>query len=294
VPPPPELAPPPATINRRIAGGAASAATALGNQLTPSALVATGITASVLEKPELEVGELDIGSGPFDPTSPSVSSQLTSALGYAENSVIEEMTGFRGGLNEGVWFLSDSSHARDLVLKLVKCNRISATILTEAENFVKISSEFPRMSQDPAVAFPVRIFKCLGAAPERPHRHDLIVMWKVRGERMAELIAHKWYQKQFDQLWEIFDHLGQALSSYHKRYNENQHGDFQPSNVFYDEDAGDIALIDIGGMGVPTATTDIEHFNKSLKLLADVYGGQLLSEGFKSFEAGYARGIRAR
>jgi len=296
VPPPPELSPP-ATVARRTPGSASSGATAAGSTPTPSALVATGITASVLEKPELEVGELDIGSGPFDPTSPSVCSQLTSALGYSENSVIEEMTGFRGGLNEGVWFLSDSSRdppARDLVLKLVKCTRISSTILTEAENFVKVFSEFPRMSQDSSVAFPVRIFKCLGPAPERLHRHDLIVMWKARGERMAELIAHKWYQKQFDVLWEIFDQLGQALSAYHMRYNENQHGDFQPSNVMYDEDTGEIALIDIGGMGVPTATTDIEHFSKSLKLLADVYGSQLLSEGFKSFEAGYARGIRAR
>jgi hypothetical protein len=293
--PPPELAPPtPATtvaVSRRaptvVGAGAA------GPTSAASALVATGITAGVLQKPELEVGELDIGSGRFDPTEQSVRAQLISALGYSENSNIEEMTGFRGGLNEGVWFLSDDSQ-RDLVLKLVKCHRISATLLTEAENFVKIAAEHPRISHDQAVAFPVRVFKCLGPSPERAHRHDLIVMWKVRGERMAELIAHKWYEKRFDALWEIFEKLGEALAAFHERYGENQHGDFQPSNVFYDEETSDIALIDIGGMGVPTSTTDKEHFNKSLKLLSDVYGNNLLAEGVKSFEAGYARAVRAR
>merc|ERR1719331_3793684 len=103
------------------------------------------------------------------------------------------MTGFRGGLNEGVWFLSDPSNpsCKDLVLKLVKCTRLSSRVVTEAENLVRLNNDHPRIASDPAVAFPVRIFKCMG--PEQTHRYDLVVMWKVKGERMAELIAHKWY-----------------------------------------------------------------------------------------------------
>lgn len=293
-----ELPPPPPVPERsRAAVGSAGAASGGGGSCS-STLMATGLSgASVLQRPELEVGELDIGSGAFDPTQPEMHQTLASMLGYSSDSVIEEMTGFRGGLNEGVWFLCDERQqppVRDLVLKLVKCTRISASILTEAENFVKMFAEYPKIVKDPAVAFPVRIFKCLGPGPERQHRYDLIVMWKVKGERLAELIAHKWYQKQLEPLWQILSRLGQTLAAFHFRYNENQHGDFQPSNVFYDEDTGELALIDIGGMGVQSSESDIEHFGKSLKLLADVYGSQILLEGLRAFQAGYDESIRAR
>lgn len=252
---------------------------------------------SVHHKPQLEVGELDIGSGAFDPKAKSMHARIAFLLGISMNSSMEEMTGFRGGLNEGVWFLTDHAQSpppKELVLKLVKCTRISSRILTEAENFVKMYSQHPKIAYDPAVAFPVRIFKCHGPAPEKQHRYDLIVMWKVKGERLAELIAHKWYQKSFDELWQIFERLGECLSSFHLRYNESQHGDFQPSNVFYEEDTDAISLIDIGGMGVPTSESDVEHFSKSLKLLSDVYGDPLVLKGQRSLETGYAAGLRAR
>jgi len=188
---------------------------------------------------------------------------------------------------------SQSPPVKDLVLKLVKCSRLGPRCLTEAENFVKLNNDHPKISKDPLVAFPVRIFKCHGPGPERPHRYDLVVMWKVTGERMAEFIAHKWYAKEFDDLWQVFERVGQTLASFHQRYGDSQHGDFQPSNVFYDQETGDMSLIDIGGMGVPTSETDFEHFNKALKLLADVYGSQLLT-GQKSFETGHTAGMRAR
>lgn len=262
----------------------------------PSELVATGLSgANVSEQTGLEVGELDIGPGRFDPTQPELRAQLTAGVGFSLNSTIEEMTGFRGGLNEGVWFLSDQSQSppgKDLVLKLVKCTRISSRILTEAENFVKINADHPQIARDPGVAFPVRIFKCHGPAPERLHRYDLIVMWKVHGERLTEWIAHKWYSKAFEELWQIFDRMGHIIYAFHDRYCDSQHGDFQPSNVFYDEESGDISLIDIGGMGVPTSENDVDHFSKSLKLLADAYGSQLL-QGTTRFEAAYAT-ARAR
>jgi len=261
----------------------------------PSELVATGLSGSSLSETGLEVGELDIGSERFDPTQPELRAQLTAGLGFSPNSTIEEMTGFRGGLNEGVWFLSDqrqSPPVKDLVLKLVKCTRISSRILTEAENFVKINNDHPQIARDPGVAFPVRIFKCHGPAPERLHRYDLIVMWKVHGERLTEWIAHKWYSKAFEELWQIFDRLGHIIYAFHDRYCDSQHGDFQPSNVFFDEESGDISLIDIGGMGVPTSEGDVDHFSKSLKLLADAYGSQLL-QGVGHFEAAHAT-ARAR
>lgn len=295
--PPPELPPQPPAMSERCRGIAPAGGGAASSTACASTLVATGLSgASVLQKPQLEVGELDIGSGKFDPTESSMRSQLLTLLGYSQTSTIEEMTGFRGGLNEGVWFLSDTQQnppVRDLVLKLVKCTRMSTRVVTEGENLVKLAADHPKIARDPAVAFPVRIFKCHGPGPERPHRYDLVVMWKAQGERMAELIAHKWYSNALEDLWQIFELLGQTLAAFHMRYNDSQHGDFQPSNVFYDEESSHISLIDIGGMGVPTSESDTEHFNKSLKLLADAYGSQLLT-GQRYFEQGYAAGKRAR
>mmetsp|Transcript_158507 Transcript_158507/g.279839 ORF Transcript_158507/g.279839 Transcript_158507/m.279839 type:complete len:1079 (+) Transcript_158507:222-3458(+) len=273
----------------------ASAPTAGPHRVDPAA--ASGQAAGL----GIRVGDLDIGAGAFDPTQPSLRAQLIGKMGCTENSSIEEMTGFRGGLNEGVWFLSDmpqgvADHGRigkqEFVLKLVRCYRISPKVLTEAENFLKMAKLHPTIVTDTSVAFPIWIFSCLG--PDKSKRYDLIVMWKARGERLAELIAHKWYMKQFDVLWGIFEKLGLNLGSFHRRYGNAQHGDFQPSNIFYDEKEDKISLIDVGGMGVLTMENDVEHFAKALKLLAEAYGPQLISEGLRAFETGYARAVSAR
>jgi len=159
-------------------------------------------------------------------------------------------------------------------------------VLTEAENCLKISREHPSVINDPVVAFPLKIFSCLD--PGGAKRYDLLVMRRVRGERFAELIARKWYGKQIPHLFRIMEELGACLGGFHSRYGV-QHGDFQPSNIFYDEETGAVALIDVGGMGVPTTESDVEHFAKSLRLLSDVYGTRLSTEGLRHFERGYAK-----
>lgn len=209
------------------------------------------------------------------------------------------MQGFRGGLNEGVWFMSDPDNvpsepskqgpgnaSGDLVLKLVRCHRVASSVPTEAENFIKLFRDHPRIIDDPNLAFPCMIFSCMLTGQKR---HDLIVMRKVRGERLAELIARKWYGNQRQHLMQILERLGTALGEFHARYSNKQHGDFQPSNFFYDEATDLISLIDNGGIGIPTTDTDIQHFTKSIKLLADCYGPQLGSDGLHAFERGYAR-----
>jgi len=239
----------------------------------------------------LDVGELDIGSGPFDPTQQSIRSQLLAKLGLSSHATIEEMQGFRGGLNEGVWFATDASKGsvkEELVLKLVRCHRVAASIPTEAENCLRIFREHSSAVNDSTIAFPIKIFSCLGTGGTK--RYDLIVMRRVRGERLAELIARKWYSKQLPQLMQILEKLGICLAEFHARYSNSQHGDFQPSNIFYDEDEDEIALIDVGGMGVPTMESDVEHFAKSMKLLAEAYGVQLSADGMRHFERGYAIG----
>mmetsp|Transcript_112952 Transcript_112952/g.364655 ORF Transcript_112952/g.364655 Transcript_112952/m.364655 type:complete len:737 (-) Transcript_112952:280-2490(-) len=239
----------------------------------------------------LEAGELPMGAGPFDPSSEATMARLSQRLGLSEPTV-EEMQGFRGGLNEGVWFLGGSIGAaaggghEEFVLKLVRCCRIASNILTEAENCLKIYREHPAVARDPTLAFPLKIFSCVDSAGTK--RHDLLVMRKVRGERFAELIARKWYGNQVAQLLQTMERLGACLGEFHSRYKV-QHGDFQPSNIFYDEETEAVALIDVGGMGVPTTESDVEHFSRALRLLSDVYGARLASDGLRHFERGYAR-----
>eukprot|EP00929_Paragymnodinium_shiwhaense_P068968 TRINITY_DN34794_c0_g1_i3.p1 TRINITY_DN34794_c0_g1~~TRINITY_DN34794_c0_g1_i3.p1 ORF type:complete len:244 (+),score=62.15 TRINITY_DN34794_c0_g1_i3:81-734(+) len=209
----------------------------------------------------------------------------------------EEMQGFKGGLNEGIWFVSDpdrvpsgpsspraASAREDLVFKLVKCQRTTPSILTEAENFMEISKKFLEIMNDPVLAFPHKIFACWFNGAKR---HDLIVMRKVRGERLAELIAHKMFQNKGAQIYRILERLGACLAHFHGRYGGAQHGDFQPSNIYYDEESDEVALIDVGGMGVPTLETDVEHFSISLQLLSESYGPHFTTEGIRRFKAGY-------
>lgn len=239
--------------------------------------------------PGLEGGDILCMSSPFDPTSEHIRSQLLVNFQLTEACKIEEMVGFRGGLNEGVWFMKEPAKLpQDYVLKLVRCKRIASNVLTEAENCLKLLREQKGIASDPALSFPIKVFNCLDAKGER--LNDLIVMKKVRGERLTEHIAHRWHGKQFDRVYQIMDKVGYALAEFHGRYGNIQHGDFQPSNIFWDEERSGIFLIDIGGMGVPCMDNDIEHFQKALKLLADSYKSpELYNVGIRHFEQGYNR-----
>jgi len=235
----------------------------------------------------LEMLELHLGSeNTFNPARPALRAQLLEKLQRPQNASIAAMQGFRGGLNEGVWFVTCAGQ-EDLVLKLVRCRRIAPNILTEAENFQKLSREHANAFRDPLLALPFKIFSCVGRGGMKVN--DLIVMRRVPGERLAEWIARKWHTAQLAHIWQLFERLGARLAEYHCRYCEVQHGDFQPSNIFYDEETDDLCFIDMGGMGVPTTETDIEHFVKSLNLLSQSYDQQAAVEGEFHFKQGYQR-----
>lgn len=235
----------------------------------------------------LDAGELQMSGPSFDPTQGGLRSALLSSLGFLEAS-IEQMTGFSGGLNEGVWFVTGSRNGRheELVLKLVKCTRIASNVPTEAENCEKVHRDHPSIAADVSVSFPVKIFSCMSHGIKR---HDLIVMRRVPGERLAEVICRKYYAKQEGRLLQIFEALGRQLADFHARYGTAQHGDFQPSNVFYDEATDALAFIDIGGMGIPCMDNDVAHFRKAMNLLANAYGPTLHSDAIMAFDRGYQR-----
>lgn len=235
----------------------------------------------------LEVTDLQVGDEPFSPSSSLLRPQILAKLSLPSNAMINEMQGFKGGLNEGIWFVSAAGVGQDLVLKLVRGHRIASSVLTEAENLVKISQQRPMMTKDPLLAFPIKIFSCLSRSGVK--RHDLIVMRKARGERLAEWIARKWYGAQVPFMLQVFERVGCTLADFHSRYSNAQHGDFQPSNIFYDEERDDLSFIDIGGVAMPTRESDVEHFVRSLELLAETYGQQFMQDSRCFFEQGYRR-----
>lgn len=250
-----------------------------------------GVAAAAAAAPAgqgLELGQFDFGAEPtFNPSRPAHKAQLLQKLAFPSSATVTAMQGFRGGLNEGVWYVACPGRD-ELVLKLVRCKRLATNILTEAENFAKLSTEYPTAYRDPQLALPLKILSCLGRGGEK--KNDLIIMRKVRGERLAEWIAKKWHGSQSPQMMQLFERLGARLAEYHARYGNAQHGDFQPSNIFYDEARDALCFIDMGGMGVPTMETDVEHFVKSLTLLAQSYGNQLAIDGERHFKQGYAQG----
>jgi len=227
-------------------------------------------------------------SGEFDAAGEEVRQQLLSVLGFSARSKVEKMLGFSGGLNHGIWFLSGTcgesgSDYEELVLKLVRCHRIADNVPTEAENLVKVHREHSSISKDEILAFPIKIFSCFDGPTKK---HDLIVMRKVPGERLAEVICRKFYNNQLTLLDAIFEKLGATLAAFHVRYGK-QHGDFQPSNIFYDDATDVVYFIDIGGMGLPTSDTDVEHFRGAMTLLAGAYSPTLHEELAEAFQRGY-------
>lgn len=243
-----------------------------------------GYCASTNRSGGLLAGDLILENDVFDPSEPRLCTQLAEKLGSF--SSIEAIKGFAGGLNEGMWFMYGEEEA--YVLKLVKCQRIACNVPTEAENLEKVHQQHPGIGADQTIAFPVKLCGCYST--DGTKRYDLIVMRKIPGERLAEVLG-RWYYAQQEpsedpllrQLWES---LGRQLASFHERYGK-QHGDFQPFNIFYDEVSGAICFIDVGGMGIPTMDNDVEHFREAMGLLKKGYNEQLMDDLTAAFIHGY-------
>ncbi|CAJ1373075.1 unnamed protein product [Effrenium voratum] len=247
--------------------------------MTPKANTPKATSAAAAEIVSRLCGELRCGR--FDPQLPEVRQQLLAQLQLRPNSRIQEMGGFAGGLNQGIWIVTSGN--QKLVLKQVRCQRIASNILTEAENFVRIVKDHPEISRDPLIAFPVKLLSCIG--PEGKFS-DVICMKKSPGERLCEFVAAKFYAKQMVLLQRALQQVGQALARFHQRYEE-QHGDFQPSNIYYQEKTGVVTFIDVGGMGVPTMGNDVDHFHQCMRAMTVSYNANLYVDLLRAFDKGY-------
>lgn len=244
--------------------------------------------------PTLRVAEVRLGSGSFNPKQPHLQMQILQRIGAHHGATIETLEGtvHGGQQSANVWHIgrdpclrADGSN-HELVLKLVSSSRVAEGFPTQTENFLKLYKDYPTVIEDTNVAFPSNILHCIGR--DNVRQHDLIVMRKVEGQKLSEIMARKWAGKQIQQLMDIFQKLGSCLAEFHLRYDNLQHGAFQPSNIFYNDEDERITFIDMGSMGVPEMDSDIQHFTRSLTRLSDAYGRTLLNDGMRHFEQGYA------
>jgi transcription antitermination factor NusG len=236
-------------------------------------------------RPPLSMEHLQIGPAKFDPRQPQILSQLVAKLGLNVNPAIEPMPGFQGGRNEGIWFLTDRQgvRAEQYVLKLVNCHRSHPSVPAECEQLLKLSQEHPNLTNDKDVAFPFKLFACQSPGPRR---YDLIVMRPAPGTRLAEVMNNKWHSRQIPDIMRICRCVGACLKRYHMRYGNTQHADLQPANVFWDDATQSVTFIDLGGMGLPTAESDNDHFKKAFRMMTDRWGA-IKEEGCRAFDAGY-------
>lgn len=237
------------------------------------------------------VDELHVGIGSVDPIQEPLRSQILTKLGLPQSTTIERLAGNCGGCNEGLWKLQDVASRTSFVLKLVRCRR-GYGMSSEADRFARIYQEHPTIANDPAIAFPIKAFKCVGRMGD--NSHDLIVMRKVSGQSLGDVVAIKCNGGQMSEVMRILKQLGTFLSRFHASYGKKQHGDFQPSNIFYEASSGSFCLIDVADLGQSWSWgsnySDVAHFDKSLQILSNSFGSHFYSDGKRHFEEGY-RGI---
>jgi tRNA A-37 threonylcarbamoyl transferase component Bud32 len=170
------------------------------------------------------------------------------------------------------------------VLKVVKAERQMSNMATEAEMFMRMAREYPALTSDRHVAFPLKIFECYDES--RVHRYDLIAMRYVHGRRLDVLIGSLWYSDKKMEVMELLRRAGSVIRDFQGRYAGAQHSDFTPSNVLVDQDEDRFTLIDLGGMGSITED-DVSHFKRALDLMSKNYGTWFRTTGTQYFERGY-------
>jgi hypothetical protein len=252
------------------------------------------MTVAFADATEMSVEELRLHSDAFDPFEPRTRSLLLDALGLASNSTIEPHQDNSGAFNHGVWNLFNKK-SLGLVLKLVDCNRRRPEVATDTEKFIKLAGLCPNIVSEFSIAFPVKIFRLRGPSGKRTE--DLMVMRRAAGQQLTQILYRKFHSNDLDGLQRIFKEFGSYLCTIHRVYRGMQHGDCQPSNVFYDRMNECFTLIDVADMGhgpfiAAGGDNDVEHFVTGLKTLSQYYSQEFLAGAESHFRQGYAEAKR--
>lgn len=248
-----------------------------------------------MEIETFEVENLHFHGDFFDPTKEPLKSQVLSrlaSLGVDSDCEIEVLNN-AGGLNDGMWESEGSSRQGPLVLKLVKKERRHPMLPTDVENFMEIIQGRPTIINDHALSFPIKMFHCIG--DDDDWSWDLIIMRKAPGRGFESVIATKCALGQIDSLMQDFVVLGSFLAKIHAVYGM-QHGDLQPSNVYYDDTSGWFSLVDCGGMGPsPYADDDdLQHLRAGVRLITPTMSQDFQNDVSANLEAGYLREMDSR
>jgi hypothetical protein len=212
--------------------------------------------------------------------------EIFTKLGLPRSSTIELLSGNCGGQNLGVWLIKDATSQTTLVLKLVRSAGQHGA--SEAAKLKRLAQKHPSLATDSAVAFPFKILSCVDQCGNRSH--DFIAMRKAAGAIVGDVIGQKWSTGRTAETMKMLRELGSFLARFHRRYGRDQHGDFQPSNVFFDSSSGSFTLIDVADLGQSKTEGDVAHFVQSLRLVSSAYGEKFYIEGRRHFEEGYMMG----
>lgn len=221
------------------------------------------------------------------PEMTSYTRELCGLLGLpVEESVIVRMTGFTGGQNEGIWYMTIRGQKRIVCLKLVMSERKFASVPTERETYQDLLVKFPNIKSDSSLSFPFKVVQLVSPSSKQAV-WDIIAMPVASGERLAEVIGRIYTNKRL--LNEVFTCVGRRVREFHSRYN-SQHGDLQSGNIFIDLGSMQVTLIDLGSMGRCQSCAendDINYFKESIRLLAKTYGSEFESIATRAFSTSY-------
>lgn len=245
---------------------------------------------------EMTIEELTMEGDVFDPFNPQMKSKLLKRLGFPEEDAILESLdeANSGAFNEGVWTIHNDT-SQGLVLKLVDSTRRHTSRPTDAEGYMRLSDICRNIASDHSLSFPVKIFQL--RCPSGSRSKDLIVMRRAAGMQLTQILYYKFQKHEIADLLRIFKEFGSFMQTIHRVYRGMQHGDCQPSNVFYDAFNGIFTLIDVADFGygpfiADGGADDVEHFVEGLKTLSQWYGGQVIADCERQFRQGYSEETR--
>mmetsp|Transcript_104298 Transcript_104298/g.162577 ORF Transcript_104298/g.162577 Transcript_104298/m.162577 type:complete len:705 (+) Transcript_104298:49-2163(+) len=246
---------------------------------------------SVLDATTMAIEEFQMIDNNFNPNEPQLKVQLLENLGFPDSAEIEQLHDNSGAFNDGVWIVSGGLSS-GLVLKLVPHQQ--TTRKTDQEKYTSIQQQCPKILSEYSVAFPLKILQLIG--PDGDRYKDLLVMRQAPGLQLTQHLYHKFNGGLITDLLNMFEEFGRFLKTMHQVYRvENrsmQHGDCQPSNVFYDEVSAGFTLIDVADFGfgpylAQGGEDDVEHFVEGLSSLQAWYGQSLIDDCIDKFREGY-------
>jgi hypothetical protein len=230
----------------------------------------------------------------FDPSRPQLKAKLLENLGL-ENAVFDKLDSDSSGcFNDGIWTVSDAI-TTGLVLKLVP-HHLSGR-KADREKYKELQQRCPKIMKEFSLTFPLKILQL--QEPSGAINKDLIVMRKAMGMQITQHLFIKFQSGRDAELPIIFQEFGKFIKAVHLTYRVNnvsmQHGDCQPSNVFYDEFSRVFTLVDVADFGfgpylAEGGEDDVQNFVDGLNTLTPWYGKSLIDTCAKHFRMGYGIG----